>query len=926
MCTDAGIAKYNANNFKVFSTANGLPDNTVFEAIEDPVGRIWFRTLANKIGYIFNDSVFDIGANSAINSFVLEGKIISFAFDKNGDLLLGRQNTSVCSFLKISSPFRSIDVKELTTKLNNKCGTDVLILSNNKVVFTEARNSSYGTKYKINIVNASLDLIQTDSISHKETFPVSHFCLVKNNLFYNTKNLITKYDLKAKTKQTVTEPFLMIALNTYKDSILLIGSLNNGVYEYNTKDFGKSSGNFLGHISASFITKDLQNGLWISSLESGVYYYGSDEMLRYKLVNEDGNSIASMVFRDKNSFWVGLNNGTVYEFDFPASKKLASSVIFGKNKDELKTSEGLTILLPIAKNKLFISSRYSNLLYHKTEKTEKFEFLKLLKAVKSAVKFNEKLYICTVSEVYETDTVFSVIKYLGSINDRLSGIASNGKDLYVAGLKGLYRYFSATHSFERDVRFNDRVEALKEKNGTIFLATKDNGLLILKGNTIDTVSEKHGLISNICNSILIHGDEIWVVSNRGISKISDLNNGKYHVFNYSLDYFVDPIDIKELCRIDDFLLFYSGNFIYAFNTNNGRSSEKCFIKEVVVNGERKDPNSKIILKYNSSDIKISFEALFYNLKGKIAYRYNYGRGWIYTGEPSVDLVALPSGNYTFQVEALNVNNDWVGSSNNVIITVEKPYWQTLGFILLLILFTTMLLSAFLFAINRRQLTQEKKKNQLNIKMIELESKAVRSLMNPHFIFNSLNALQRFILESDLQNAEKYLIKFSKLLRKLLESGAVDKISLAYEIDILNKYLEIEKLRFDDSFDVSIVSDVDNAREVYIPFMLIQPFIENAIWHGLIPKNGIKQLSVMFSRVDENRLMCVIDDNGVGRVAGQAKKDPLKSRSLALDLIRQRLELYTRSTELNCFFKIIDKEDSELKSLGTRIEIVLPIIK
>ncbi|MDP3558305.1 MAG: histidine kinase [Bacteroidota bacterium] len=926
MCTDAGIAKYNANNFKVFSTVNGMPDNTVFEAKEDHLGRVWFRTLANKIGYIFNDSVFNIGANSLINSFVLEGKIISFNIDKDGLLLIGKQSSSICSFLKILPPYRSSDAEVVKSKIKNVCGTDVLVLKNKSVVFTEARNSSFGAYYKINIFNDSLNLIQTDSVLHINTHPISHFCLVNNNLFYSSKHSLIKYNLRKKAKQVIKEPFMMISLTVYRDSILLVGTFNNGVYQYNTDNFGVASDNFLNNKSVTFITEDFQNGIWISTLESGVYYYGSGDMVKYKLFIENGNSIASLINVGKNNLWLGLNNGAVCELNFSDNQKMAYRIVHGKNKNELKNSDGLNSLIPITKNKILVSTRHSNLIYNKNGNKESFVISNFHKSVKCGIKYGDKLIICGISDVYLADTILSEITHLGSISDRLSAIAVNGKDVLVAGLKGLYKYNSKKNSFEGDIRFNTRIEDIGVNSGTIYLATKANGLFIVRGNKIDTVSEKQGLISNICNSVLLKENQIWVVTNRGISKITDFKNGKYNVINYSLDYFVDPVDVKNLCLIDDFLFFHSDNFIYSFNTKARELHEKCLITEVVANGKSKNLQSKIVLKYNSSDIKIAFEALFYNLKGKINYRYNYGRGWVYTGEPSANLVALSHGTYTFQVEALNLNNDWVKSNNNIIIQVEKPFWQTAGFIILLIVITTLVLSGILFALNRRQLLQEKKKNQINIKMIELESKALRSLMNPHFIFNSLNALLKLILESDLENAEKYLIKFSKLMRKLLESGAIDKILLEDELDILNKYLEIEKLRFDNSFEFKIESEIENAQNIYIPFMLIQPFVENAIWHGLASKNGSKHLNVRFLQFDENRLMCVIDDDGVGRTMDLPSNNPLKSKSLALDIIRQRLELITKSAGINCFFKIIDKEDDELNSLGTRVEVLIPILK
>lgn len=221
---------------------------------------------------------------------------------------------------------------------------------------------------------------------------------------------------------------------------------------------------------------------------------------------------------------------------------------------------------------------------------------------------------------------------------------------------------------------------------------------------------------------------------------------------------------------------------------------------------------------------------------------------------------------------------------------------------------------------RKQLQEE-----LENRMLELETKAIRTQMNPHFIFNSLNTLHRFILESDLEHAEKYLTKFSKLLRKLMESSTTDKIVLAEEIDILKGYLEIEKMRFAHSFEFEIKCDVNEINEVYIPFMLIQPFVENAIWHGLIPKEGNRMISITFTKEDENKILCVVDDNGVGREEAKKRKDPLKKKSLAIDFIKQRLELLSQIKGIKCGFTITDKKDTNQNNIGTKVEILIPIL-
>jgi LytS/YehU family sensor histidine kinase len=227
---------------------------------------------------------------------------------------------------------------------------------------------------------------------------------------------------------------------------------------------------------------------------------------------------------------------------------------------------------------------------------------------------------------------------------------------------------------------------------------------------------------------------------------------------------------------------------------------------------------------------------------------------------------------------------------------------------------------------KHAVARQREKEKVSLRLTELETKAIRSQMNPHFIFNSLNTLQRFILEDDKRNAYTYLIEFSTLLRKLLESSELDMITLQEEITILDHYIKIEKLRFDNLFEYEIISDIKEMNDVYIPFMMLQPFVENAIWHGLLNKENNRFLKIAFSEPDIHRICCVIEDNGVGRNAGSKEKDPIKKKSLAIDLIRQRLELLERSNGIKCSFEITDLLDKDEKSLGTRVTITIPKLK
>lgn len=224
---------------------------------------------------------------------------------------------------------------------------------------------------------------------------------------------------------------------------------------------------------------------------------------------------------------------------------------------------------------------------------------------------------------------------------------------------------------------------------------------------------------------------------------------------------------------------------------------------------------------------------------------------------------------------------------------------------------------------RLSITLKKEKQRLELYNIVLETelRVNRALMNPHFVFNSLNALQNFILKRDYEQANNYLVKFSKLMRRILESNMSDLISLEMEIELIKKYLEIEDLRFEENIKHRIhIDPAITPGTIHIPIMMIQPFVENAIWHGLLKKQGEKLLSLTFSRVENKYILCVIEDNGTGRK--KQVHESLERKSLATGFVEQRLSLLNKMYKLNCTLSIEDKADQS----GTIVRILLPILK
>ncbi|CAN5906014.1 hypothetical protein BH11BAC7_BH11BAC7_22700 [soil metagenome] len=225
---------------------------------------------------------------------------------------------------------------------------------------------------------------------------------------------------------------------------------------------------------------------------------------------------------------------------------------------------------------------------------------------------------------------------------------------------------------------------------------------------------------------------------------------------------------------------------------------------------------------------------------------------------------------------------------------------------------------------KRELQREKEKNRLLSQMYEMETKVIKAQMNPHFIFNSMNSIQQFILSNDVKQANTYLVKFSRLLRKILESNTDENISLVDEIDILNKYIEMEALRFRNAFSFELITDERLLHSgIRIPQMLIQPFIENAVWHGLLPKDGEKILTVKFQFIDQKLLSCIIDDNGVGRSTIKATQTVTKEKSLGIYFIKQRLALMQKQGDKTYGVEIIDKVSGTGQVEGTSVIIRMP---
>lgn len=346
---------------------------------------------------------------------------------------------------------------------------------------------------------------------------------------------------------------------------------------------------------------------------------------------------------------------------------------------------------------------------------------------------------------------------------------------------------------------------------------------------------------------------------------------------------------------------------------------------------------KITLSYDQNNFAIEFNNIdFVTLESEKNLLYkleNYDDAWRKSsGEKKAYYYNVVPGNYVFKVKAVNSNGIWAESS--IVIIVAPAWWNTWSFRIIAGIF----LVAVLYSLIRwrlhekfnRQLElseKEKKLAELQQQKTELEMQALRAQMNPHFIFNSLNSINNFILENDRLMASEYLNKFSKLVRLILQNSQASLISLESELEALKLYLELEALRFNYHFAYRITVPKELDIEVLkVPPLIIQPYAENAIWHGLMQKENKGQLDIEISQ-ENDHLFFKIADDGIGRKAATAaaSKSATRHKSMGLKITADRITMLQSLNGKESPVTIIDLENPDGSGAGTEVLIKIPVM-
>lgn len=341
--------------------------------------------------------------------------------------------------------------------------------------------------------------------------------------------------------------------------------------------------------------------------------------------------------------------------------------------------------------------------------------------------------------------------------------------------------------------------------------------------------------------------------------------------------------------------------------------------------------SEIIIKESGSSLSFTCAYPVYQNVSDVHYRFKlagYDNDWTdYNTARKVQYTNLRPGSYRFHYAVSNNGQHWIEGSTAPFITVERPIWLNPFFLSglgILILGTL----GFIYNMRISHIkTESRLKEDFNKKLAENEMTALRAQMNPHFMFNSLNSIKNYILKENTDKASRYLTKFSQLMRAILKNSQSKLISLEDELHALKLYIEIEAMRFNEAFTHSIeVDEVLNPSKLYIPPLLIQPYVENAIWHGLMLKEGEKLLRLKIFP-NNGHLLITIEDNGIGRKqAVELKtKDNRKNRSYGMQITRDRIELINWTLAIDARVTVEDLTHENGEPSGTKVHIYVPRI-
>ena len=887
--TDSGLSRFDGYEFINYSIEDGLPDTEILNFFQDSQSRIWFYTLNGKVGFVQNGSIYSSTNTSWLKELDFDGRISSIV-EHDGKIFLSDINASI----KILEGQRAYD---LPAKINNLLSsTYSLCTCENELFFAGVFNShiikdddeideiSYGFKLPGSLIYPKCEegIVYAFTIGENRLVRIS-----KDRSYFSEKYPSDIFNLKLLNGK-------------------LILFLTSGVYEVDKQNLNNNIR--IKNIStATSMLIDQEQNEWYTSLEKGVFINLKKEVKRVGDISK-----VSTLHSFNSTLYIAHDYRKISKYNRGNIDRYLTLEKESKILDLLVESD--TAIWTNRRDGIYLNER-------------------LITSIigRSLAMQNEFVYqgVARGLQLFQQGEVKGRIFYpinnnIAPSHNMVLDIVTLSDDSLLLGTdKGLWSYSKsgfkdASKSPLLSVRMN---KISFDSEGTLWIATAREGVISMsKDGVLNQYTSRDGLTSNICTDLEINDTEVWISTPNGLNKLErSRTNDQYEVLNI-LDELA-PWNINDIESFQDSIYIATNDGLFSLSHEVALSEKntfEVFIDKVLANGQ---PTLQNAFNHSISSIEITFKGLVFRNNKNLIYQYqlvNQGAspneaGWVATSTNTINFSNPSPGGYSIWIRAKTKNGDWTNPINYDF-KVIPAFWQRIAVQIGAIVF--LLLLGFLTVRNYYRIQASKK--GLERDKISSEIKALKAQINPHFLFNSLNSIQSFLLDGDIDHADEYLIKYSKLIRMVLDLSDKLMVTLAEELELLSLYVSLEKLRFENGFEFNVkVADDISADSIKIPSMVIQPLIENAIWHGISPlqKPGIINLTTIKNQ-DFHEI--IIEDNGVGFETHHPFKKG-KHVSKGSKLVSDRLQLIDQ----------IEGTDSKLSinsklNIGTTVTLAFPI--
>lgn len=918
IATENGLARYDGFNFYAYENPV-VRSKAVSGLLEDGQGRIWLHNFFGEILYIENDTLRRL---ESWEHFYEEG-FPTMTYFRDTLLISTAQHAHLYAIrTKVWTHLDSLfydghDQRSLQFG-------DHEVDAQGEVWMTYGDRHGYyikslrtGVSMQLPAAPEAFNLLASRMVRWRQSLYI--FDAVHHRIYVKTGSAIL---------EEVSAPFQNALTNTRQiinsgDSLLFLTGPEK--VRRHTKNSQQQDILYGKNVSAALV--DHEGGYWFGTLNEGIWYVPH---LASHIFRKDKFRLFNKLARDSRDgrVFAGGDDGSITTFSTD-----------GKVVNQFPTAgrkEVQSIFVDTVDNRLLV---FTDALYVFDLRTYRLLQRQSYVSVKKMIRVGHQYVLATSGGLYALDTHTWQTEVLIPMQRTTTVVYDEREQiLWVGAQKGLYQYDlpKRTYQLWQDGRgVSPGVASLLMYGDELVVGTLTSGIYMVRaGNLERKITQQDGLPSNRISSLVVHKDMLWGATERGVFAWSPAH-AKVSVINHTKG--LTASEVYDLVFLDDRLWVSHPEGLQVFLNVPARNTRtpSVHIRQATVDGHVLSSLRDVVLSPSSRQLTFYFEVsdnlksrgqtrIFYRIKDKA------DDPWQYTtlALPVASYLALPPGRYALEVRA--VNEDGISSDTlSVPIVVLAPFWKRAWFVALVFLAALMFLAMLLHwrfrrisRRNRLHFQQQHQAQQLRIAQLT----SIRAQMNPHFIFNTLSAIQGKILNRHLEEASRGIQHFAQLMRRVLEMSSREMVTLQDEVHVLQEYLTIEKDRFDGALDYAIhVSPKLQGEYIRIPSLLTQPFVENALRHGLMHKTGSKHLTIDFDQ-HEDQLIITIDDNGIGRKAAEALRQARtpNHRSFAMEAYRKRIELLNGSRKRKIQCTITDKHNEYGLASGTRVVIALPL--